>query len=451
MSKHLAKKYNTLTDAEDKLNIDYITSTLHIRSTSDQVQSTPQQAAVIDDPLSPVFQSSPLLKEQNEQNLVGDVVQDFLKCFKGPMSYRLKMQVMQYLFQLTVVEFVDIDFFKFIHPDFLNICMRATRTLYQEKKHNLILELCKCFDRPDPNSPTRMPLGRMPFGLIDYNIRFFASNRTEKIGYEEHYGLWLDTMFAQFGHKWLCLHRGPAWQYEIQVEENLSNNENSGEKSHSNNKSSGEKSLLEMALEQSEVNLGDGDFSELFGTSNLSELSNGDEYSNSSLEIANYSFTDQSLSKNVGLAAENLCNTADSSTCDISYPTIEEPERSNLNLPQLWTNVKSTDQFEILLGRNVPAEMEQYHNIQPTKVKPTTRNPYMFNPLKVCKFNQFMCVCTVYCTVKCSLLCTGNGKGSFKTFYNVLSEIRLELLFLPKRIVYQQLFLFKLTTKVFPH
>ena len=93
--------------------------------------------------------------------------------------------------------------------------------------------------------------------------------------------------------------------------------------------------------------------------------------------------------------------------------------------------MKSTDQYEILLGHNVPAEMEQYHNIQPTKVKPTTRNPYMFNPLKVCKFNQFMCVCTVYCTAKCSLQYTGNGKGGFKTFY-VLSEIRLELLFCQK-------------------
>ena len=140
---------------------------------------------------------------------------------------------------------------------------------------------------------------------------------------------------------------------------------------------------------------------------------------------------DQSLTKNIDLAAENLCNTADSSTCDISHPTIEEPDRSNLNLPQLWTDVKSTDQYKILLGRNVPAEMEQYHNIQPTKVKPTTRNPYMFNPLKVCKFNKFMCVCTGFCTVKCSLLYTGNGKGSFKTFY-VLSEIRCELLFFAK-------------------
>ena len=23
-------------------------------------------------------------------------------------------------------------------------------------------------------------------------------------------------MFAHFGHKWACLHRGPCWQYEIQ-------------------------------------------------------------------------------------------------------------------------------------------------------------------------------------------------------------------------------------------
>ena len=39
---------------------------------------------------------------------------------------------------------------------------------------------------------------------------------------EEHYASWLETMFSQFGHKWLCLHRGPVWQYEVepQVEVN---------------------------------------------------------------------------------------------------------------------------------------------------------------------------------------------------------------------------------------
>lgn len=60
-----------------------------------------------------------------------------------------------------------------------------------------------------------MPLDRMPFGLLDINIHFFLSNRTNAIGCEEHYGSWLDTMFAQFGHKWLCLHSAPAWQHKV--------------------------------------------------------------------------------------------------------------------------------------------------------------------------------------------------------------------------------------------
>ena len=111
------------------------------------------------------------------------------------------------------------------------------------------------------------------------------------------------------------------------------------------------------------------------------------------------------------LAAENLCDTADSSTCDISYPTIEEPERSNLNLPQLWTNVKSTDQYEILLGCNVPAEMEQYHNIQPTKVKPTTRNPYMFNPLKLQYVSSINLCVFVQCIVLSNVVCCVLVKG----------------------------------------
>ncbi|CAB4036915.1 Hypothetical predicted protein, partial [Paramuricea clavata] len=39
---------------------------------------------------------------------------------------------------------------------------------------------------------------------------------TVNVRMEEHYASWLETMFAQFGHKWLCLHRGPVWQYEVE-------------------------------------------------------------------------------------------------------------------------------------------------------------------------------------------------------------------------------------------
>ena len=60
-----------------------------------------------------------------------------------------------------------------------------------------------------------MPLNRMPYGLIDYNIRFFSSSSSQRLGLEEHYALWLETMIAHFGQKWLCLFRGPFWQYEL--------------------------------------------------------------------------------------------------------------------------------------------------------------------------------------------------------------------------------------------
>jgi hypothetical protein len=32
-----------------------------------------------------------------------------------------------------------------------------------------------------------MPLNKMPFGLIDYNIRFFASNSIQSVHAEKHY------------------------------------------------------------------------------------------------------------------------------------------------------------------------------------------------------------------------------------------------------------------------
>ena len=47
---------------------------------------------------------------------------------------------------------------------------------------------------------------------------------------EAHYASWLETMFAQFGHKWLCLRRGPAWQYEMrEAEEAFQNHGNQAE------------------------------------------------------------------------------------------------------------------------------------------------------------------------------------------------------------------------------
>ena len=105
-------------------------------------------------------------------------------------------------------------FFQFIQPDFSELSLNAMKTHFEEEKKNLVHSISKCFERRECGSETRMPLDRMPFGLVDYNLRFFAANRTHKLGMEEHNAQWSETMFSHFGHKWAALHRGPCWQYE---------------------------------------------------------------------------------------------------------------------------------------------------------------------------------------------------------------------------------------------
>ena len=115
------------------------------------------------------------------------------------MSLRLRTQLLQHIFKLSIVESDGLEFIKFVGSEFLTFSLSAMKTLFSHKKHNLIHDLNKCFEGSAP----RMPLDRMPYGLLDYNIRFFTRHRTQKLGMEAHYALWLETMFAQFGHKWL--------------------------------------------------------------------------------------------------------------------------------------------------------------------------------------------------------------------------------------------------------
>ena len=165
-----------------------------------------------DECLSPIFNCSPNAgaKRHTSSVTVGDVIKDFVSCFSSSMSLRMKMQVLHHIFKQCVIAEDGQDFFRFVNNDFLTRSLGAMKTLFRESKPNLIYGLSKCFEGTSP----RMSLNRMPYGLIDYNILFFASDTTVNLHMEEHYASWLETMYTQFGHKWLCLHRGPMWQYE---------------------------------------------------------------------------------------------------------------------------------------------------------------------------------------------------------------------------------------------
>lgn len=161
--------------------------------------------------LSPIFSCSPC---KRAKLTLGDTIQNFISAFKNIMSNRLQKQLLQHLYQYLVVSYGGNSFYSFVQHDFLDTSISAMKTLFDEGKHNLLYHLSKCFKR-DIQQGTRMPLHMMPFGLIDYNIRFFSSTSSQKICIEDHYAIWLETMLAHFGQKWLCLFRGPFWQYEL--------------------------------------------------------------------------------------------------------------------------------------------------------------------------------------------------------------------------------------------
>ena len=76
----------------------------------------------------------------------------------------------------------------------------------------ITLLLAKGLETPrgDGSGP-RLLIDRMPFGLLCYNIRYFALDKINNTLSESHYVQWETTMFSNFGHKWICLQRGPGF------------------------------------------------------------------------------------------------------------------------------------------------------------------------------------------------------------------------------------------------
>ena len=166
MTKHLSKQYGSLSDAQEYFQIDYMSSNIDSMFVNQDLleSSTPKTIPVASEPLSPVFASSPTI--QNNETLpdclVGDLVKAFLASYKSKMSHRLKMQVLNYLFKLTVTEIGGMAFFKFVDPAFLALSINAMKTLFDKGKHNLMFNLWQCFNI-NTAATTRMPLDRMPW------------------------------------------------------------------------------------------------------------------------------------------------------------------------------------------------------------------------------------------------------------------------------------------------
>jgi hypothetical protein len=342
--KHLSKQYETIEEAEEALQVDYVADMRLPTPSQGITHSTPAKidhkiGVQVQELLSPVFSHSP--SKHLTATTTGDMVKEFITQ-NSMMTKRMKWQVLHHLYKSVLIEEAGPELASFVKPDFLDISLRAMRELLTMKKHNLIYDLCACFEKRDNENETRMPMDRMPFGLVDYNIRFFAANYSQKLGMEEHYAQWLETMFAHFGHKWLCLHRGPTWKYDVE-----------------------EESVQLPECQQSNSNPG--------VTANPPEVEK---------QHTNTIIADALADLHIDLDDYQLPLQID---CDVQEeqslldPTLENVKRSST----LWTSLGREETIELEEGSASAEAMEQHHRIQPTGTKRTPVNPNMYDTMKV--------------------------------------------------------------------
>lgn len=369
--KHLSKMYKTIEEAEEALQIDYVVDMKDL--TNEAVgHSTPARrdmsawANVAEGLLSPMFSQSP--NKNLSTSTTGDMVKDFISQ-TVMMTKRMKWQVLCFLYKQLVIGEGGPELASFIRPNFLDVSLKAMQSLLAEEKHNLIYNLCVCFERRDNDTlETRMPMNRMPFGLLDYNIRYFAANSNQKLGIEEHYAQWLETMFSHFGHKWLCLHRGPFWQYDVQ-DDNC------------------DQDIPMSQLEQLETTghllNTEAANQTLVNTENVNQTLENTENVNETLEHPTNSLIADALA-DLHIDLDEF-QSPPQSTANHSHVQESQLMCNSFNrktVTNLWTSLSREESLELVEGGMSPEVMEQHHRIQPTKIKIPV-NPAMYDPMKV--------------------------------------------------------------------
>ncbi|CAB3991294.1 Hypothetical predicted protein [Paramuricea clavata] len=421
--KSLAKDYKTLSIAEEEFDIQYV---LHSTPSTNFVPSSPGDISNFNNHLSPIFKESPCRKKSDsvlEKQSVGDTVQDFITDFKSVMSQRLREQVLNYLYKLLVIEHGGMSLFQFVNADFLGKSLKAMKTLFEDGKRNLFYSMAKCFERHSDHDDgeklgTRMPLNRMPFGLIDYNLRFFAADSSQKLFIEDHYVQWLATMFAHFGHRWMCLHRGPYWQYEVREDECSTSGIEESKPSQGN--------IIQDALKLSGIDISSTDYDivgneqveenntqeteheQIMATTTLGISESEKEFNRSKSEIidqpvfpvllpshetCNNEMPD-ALSNQNSMEDYYENNTQETEHEQVMATTrlgisesekefnVSESEIVERHVFSLWLPSHETCNNEMPDALSNQDSMEDYHGIKPNVKKQTNVNPWKFNTLK---------------------------------------------------------------------
>ena len=356
MNSHLKKKYKTLEDAEKDLGVDYFSEGLQFDGS---VASSPPPVS------SPVFAHSPNTYLRNPQvDCHGDVIANIAKLL-GSMSSKLREDFIQKLLLSHLqVEFGS-EYKSFVPSDFVRLCCTALKTLHENGKQNIIYHLARGLgtQRADGSGP-RLPIDRMPFGLLSYNIQYFSSDTVNNLRADSDYINWETTMYSNFGHKWVCMQRGPGFAYEEQAEGILSDAISTSELP--SYESTPQVGLLQQAWEETFGNsaglsLPENDVMEINPTS---AVPNGDNIRQLNpveiLQTSPSADDDDNLSQ---ISSSNVDNLDDSNTEELSF---------------LWARLSLEEQENVSLGDKLGV-IEELHGVTPQPQKP---NKKTVDPLK---------------------------------------------------------------------
>ena len=362
------------------LQIDYFAD-VYCKAPEMIYHSTPSRCTGTDaeELLSPVFNNSP--KKKSETSTIGDLVKDFVFAFQNAMTKRLKWQLLRYIYRNLVIEEGGIQLATFVQPDFLNVSVSAMQTLLAGNKHNLIYDLGICFQRRGADTTeTRMPLQRMPFGLVDYNIRFFASQFSQKIGIEDRYVQWLETMFTHFGHKWLCLHRGPFWQYDVEEQPDPDAASDANTLPPDSMESNGDHLDCTCPAKMDTV---------------CKESTNSiiaDALADLHIDLDEFESPVRFDESDISIGKESMQS---------FYLILSQQKSSSI----LWDCLSKEQNREVLEGGTSPEVMEHFHRIQPSNLKRKPVNSGIYDPMKVMdddnELNEgILCVHFMYSTLE---------------------------------------------------
>ena len=192
-----------------------------------------------------LFSTSPSYgeKEMATGDLIKVMTDGFLK-----MSNLQRVQFLSFLLSMYLCYDIGVDG-NFVPTDFVKLAACSFKHLQAAGIGNTVYFLVQSIGtlRSDGNGP-RIPLDRMPFGLLRHNLEFFAK---ENPSY--HYAEW-QTTFAHFGHKCDRLFRGPMWSYDGATAEEEDDKSSTGDPATSHVKAGvSNEDLLSQAVNMTEV------------------------------------------------------------------------------------------------------------------------------------------------------------------------------------------------------